>query len=258
MSAIKIIFFDIDGTLLDPATERISPKTKEALALLKEKGILRCVATGRPKVSLPDFSDIGFDALLVFNGAYCYTGDELICEAPIDQADLMQLMANANKLGRPVAVALRDDLAANGWDPDLSEYYRSAGLVLEPAENFDQRLQEPVYKFMLAGQEKDYPAILEGTKNVKMAISWERAADVVSASGGKGAAIGKVLAQFGLEPKDAMAFGDHYNDLEMMKAVGTGVAMGNATEALKAVADDVCGPVSEDGIYHYCRKIGLI
>ena len=69
MSAIKIIFFDIDGTLLDPATERISPKTKEALALLKEKGILRCVATGRPKVSLPDFSDIGFDALLVFNGA---------------------------------------------------------------------------------------------------------------------------------------------------------------------------------------------
>ena len=258
MAAIKIIFFDIDGTLLDPATGCISPKTKEALALLKEKGILRCVASGRPKISLPDFGGIDFDALLVFNGAYCYTGDKLIYEEPIDQDDLTQLMANANRLGRPVAIALRDDLAANGWDPDLSEYYRSAGLELEVSPDFQQRLDEPVYKFMLAGQEQDYPAILEGTKNAKMAISWERAADVVSAKSGKGNAIGKVLAYFGLEPKDAMAFGDHYNDLEMMQAVGTGVAMGNATEALKAVADDVCGHVSEDGIYHYCRKIGLI
>lgn len=258
MSAIKIVFFDIDGTLLDPATERISPKTREALALLKENGILRCVATGRPKVSLPDFGDIDFDAVMVFNGAYCYAGDKLICQEPIDRADLEQLMCNAGKLGRPVSLALRDDLAANGWDPDLSEYYRSAGLVLEPAENFEQRLQEPVFKFMLSGQEKDYPAIMEGTKNVKLAISWERAADVVSARGGKGNAIGRVLAYFGIEPGQAMAFGDHYNDLEMLRAVGTGVAMGNATEALKAVADDVCGPVSEDGIYHYCREKGLI
>ena len=91
-----------------------------------------------------------------------------------------------------------------------------------------------------------------------VAISWERAADVVSAKSGKGNSIGKVLDYFGLKPEEAMAFGDHYNDLEMLQAVGTGVAMGNATDALKAVADDVCGPVSEDGIYHYCRKIGLI
>ena len=55
-----------------------------------------------------------------------------------------------------------------------------------------------------------------------------------------------------------MAFGDGYNDQEMLQVVGTGVAMGNAPEPLKEIADDVCGPVSEDGIYHYCIRHGLI
>ena len=52
MSDIRIIFFDIDGTLVDPATGCISPKTKEALIRLHQNGILLCVATGRPPASL--------------------------------------------------------------------------------------------------------------------------------------------------------------------------------------------------------------
>ena len=55
-----------------------------------------------------------------------------------------------------------------------------------------------------------------------------------------------------------MAFGDSYNDIEMLQAVGTGVAMGNAPAQLKEIADDVCGRVSEDGIYRYCIEHGLI
>ena len=48
------------------------------------------------------------------------------------------------------------------------------------------------------------------------------------------------------------------DDIEMLQAVGTGVAMENASPALKAVADEICGHVAEDGIYHYCLKHGLI
>jgi hydroxymethylpyrimidine pyrophosphatase-like HAD family hydrolase len=44
----------------------------------------------------------------------------------------------------------------------------------------------------------------------------------------------------------------------MLQTVGTGVAMGNAPEKIKAIADEVCGHVSEDGIYHYCVNHGLI
>lgn len=52
--------------------------------------------------------------------------------------------------------------------------------------------------------------------------------------------------------------GDGNNDREMLQAVGTGVAMENGSPELKAIADEICGPVYEDGIYHYCADKGLI
>ena len=67
-----------------------------------------------------------------------------------------------------------------------------------------------------------------------------------------------VLEHLGLVPEQAMAFGDSYNDMEMFKLVGTGIAMGNSAQALKDIASDVCGDVSEDGIYRYCLEKGLI
>ena len=81
---------------------------------------------------------------------------------------------------------------------------------------------------------------------------------MIPASSGKGTAIAKVLEYFRLDAAQAMAFGDSQNDLEMLKAVGVGVAMGNASLQAKAAADQVCGAVSEDGIYHYCVAQGMI
>ena len=71
-------------------------------------------------------------------------------------------------------------------------------------------------------------------------------------------AIEKILAYDGLDAFQALAFGDSQNDLEMLQVVGTGVAMGNATAQLKAIAEDVCAPVAEDGIYYDCASHGLI
>ena len=55
-----------------------------------------------------------------------------------------------------------------------------------------------------------------------------------------------------------MAFGDGNNDIEMLEAVGTGVAMGNASAQLQSIADALCGPVAQDGIYAFCLERGLI
>ena len=258
MQPIKIIFFDIDGTLIDPATGKISEKTVETLNRLKAKGIKRCIVTGRPPASLPDFGSLRFDAMATFNGCYCCTDTEVIYSNPIDPADVKKVLENAAALGRPVSIAVKDRLAANGIDQDLYDYYRVAGLVLTVAEDFEETCQEDIYQIMLGCREEDYPAIIRGVENVKLAISWERAADVIPLTGGKGSSIAKILEHFHIDPAEAMAFGDNHNDLEMLQAVGTGVAMGNATEQLKAIADQVCGPVSQDGIYHYCLDHGLI
>lgn len=258
MNPVKIIFFDIDGTLVDPATGTISLKTREALTRLHEKGIILCIATGRPPASLPDLRQLPFDAFCTINGSLCYTAKEVIHSNPLPGKDVAQILKNAAAMGKPVSIALRHRLAANGIGKDLADYYRLAGLTLTVAEDFEDACGEEIYQIMVGCRERDHAALLRGTDGVKLAVSWDRAADVIPASGGKGIAIGKILSYFHLDAAQALAFGDSYNDTEMLQAVGTGVAMGNAPEPVKAIADAVCGPVSGDGIYHYCVQQGLI
>lgn len=258
MASAKIIFFDIDGTLINPQTGCISQKTRQALKQLHTNGIKLCVVTGRPPASLPDFGDLHFDAIATFNGCFCRAGNEIIYSNPINREDIQIVLENAAALGRPVSIAVQDRLAANGIDQDLADYYRVAGLELTVAEDFHETCQESIYQIMLGCREADYAAIIRGTNNVKLAISWERAADVIPLTGGKGSAIRHVLDYYRLDPTEAIAFGDSHNDTEMLQAVGTGIAMGNATPQLKAVADQICGSVFDDGIYYYCVDHELI
>lgn len=258
MDSIKIIFFDVDGTLVDSATGRIPESTFEALNRLRRRGILLCVATGRAPAVLPDMGVFSFDAFCTFNGSLCYTKEALIYSNPLEAEDVAAVLKNAAGIGRPVSVATRNRLAANGIDRDLSDYYRLAGLELTVAEDFEEVCREDVYQMMLGCRNADHEAILRGVTGARISVAWERAGDVIPVSSGKGNAIAKILNHFGLEPSQAMAFGDSYNDIEMLQAVGTGVAMGNAAARLKELAEDVCDPVSEDGIYRYCRARGLI
>ena len=254
----KIIFFDIDGTLVDPATGLIPESAITALNLLHQKGIRLCIATGRPIASLPDLSAVTLDAMVTFNGALCYTDTQTIRSCPIPHETVKKVIANTASLGRPVSVAVRDRLVANGIEKDLADYYVVAGLVLTVAEDFETAIQQDVYQIMMGYKGSELDTILQGTTGLKAALSWERAADIVSDAGGKGPGIQAVLDHFGLDASQAMAFGDSYNDIEMFQIVGTGIAMGNATAQLKAIADDVCRAVSDDGIYHYCADHGLL
>lgn len=258
MNPIHILFFDIDGTLVDPATGRISEKTMNALHRLRQAGILLCIATGRAPSSLPDFDGFRFDAYCTFNGSLCYTEDQIIHSNPLPATDVAQVLKNAAAIGRPVSVATRDRLAANGIDRDLSDYYALAHQTLTPAPDFDAACREDIYQILVGCRPDDHAALLEGAEGAKIAVSWDRAVDVIPASGGKASGIAKILRHFRVDISRSMAFGDSYNDWEMLQAAGVGVAMGNAPERLKEIADDVCGSVSEDGIYHYCKARNLI
>ena len=251
MKQTKIIFFDIDGTLVDMQKKQISVKTLEALKQLKRKGIKICIATGRSPVTLPHFDGIEFDAYLTFNGSYCYDRSGTIFSNPICRGDVQKIIHNAKKLGRPVSIATKDRLAANGTDHDLEEYYSFAHQTLTVAADFEEVRYEKIYQVMLGCRESDYAAILEGVNGAKIAAWWDRAVDIIPANGGKGIGIQQILDYYRLDKTEAMAFGDGNNDIEMLEAVGIGVAMENASPKLKAIADDVCNHVAKDGIYHY-------
>lgn len=255
---IKIIFFDIDGTLIDIQAGRISPRTVEALQRLRARGIKLCIATGRSPVTLPDFGGAEFDGFLTFNGSLCYDRSGVVLSHALPAETVDKLLDNAAALGRPVSIATRDRLAANGWDQDLADYYAISHLQLEPAPDFEAVRRQAVYQVMLGCRMDERAAVLAGAEGAKIAAWWDRAVDIIPTCGGKGAGVRRMLAHYGFQPEQAMAFGDGNNDLELLQAVGTGVAMANGSAELRAAADAVCGHVAQDGVYAWCVRQGLI
>lgn len=258
MDPIQIVFFDIDGTLIDMEKKEITPKTLEALRRLQARGVLLCLATGRGPLTLPRFEGVEFDVFLTFNGSYCFDRAGTIFSAPLPQEDVRTILQNAAALHRPVSIATQDQMVANGADRDLIDYYAFAKREIEVSDQFEEVAKSQVYQIMLGCRQADYPALLRGTHHAKIAAWWDRAVDIIPAEGGKGVAVRRILDHYRLEPDAALAFGDGDNDIEMLQAVGHGVAMANASQRLKAVADDVCGHVAQDGVYHYCLEHGLL
>lgn len=258
MKDIKIIFFDIDGTLIAMDQDTISEKTLEALKRLQEKGVKLCLATGRGPMLIPHFEGVEFDAFLTYNGSYCYDHEGTLYSNCIPSKDIERIIKNADKMGKPVALATKDRMAANGKDQDLIDYYAFGNAEVDVAEDFEDIKKEKVYQVLMGARVEEYQEILKGVQGAEITAWWDRAVDIIPVNAGKGAGIEKMLKYYGIDRSQAMAFGDGNNDIEMLKAVGNGIAMANASDDLKAVADEICGDVSEDGIYHYCLEKRMI
>lgn len=255
---IKIAFFDLDGTLVKMGNQPISPLMLKTLQQLQQNGIKICIATGRPFFCLPDFNGLKFDAYLTFNASYCCTNNEVLYKNPIPSKDVQLIIENAQQIGRAVVLASANRLGANGTDSDIEDYFAISQGVVDIVPDFDTLQREEIYQLMIGCYPEDYPAILKGVTGAKITAWWTRAVDVIPANGGKGLGVQKVLEHFHLTKKEAMAFGDGTNDIEMLNAVGLAVAMGNATDDVKVCADAICDTVDQDGIYYFCKERKII
>ena len=258
MKKIKIAFFDIDGTILRFGKPDMTDRVKEALNRLQKNGVLICLATGRPLAVIPKFEGVKFDLTIAFNGSVCLAGDKVVTNLVIPYEEVIQIIENATRMNKAVAVATKSRIVTNGVDDALREYFELASLKATPSHEFDNAIKEEVYQMMLGCERSEWDEVLKGTKKAKIAAWWDSAVDIIPDGSGKGNAIKKVVEYFGFSPDEAIAFGDGGNDVDMLQAAGIGVAMGNAADSVKAVADEVCGSVDEDGIYYYLKEKGLI
>ena len=258
MKKIKIAFFDIDGTILRFGKPDMTDRVKEALNRLQKNGVLICLATGRPLAVIPKFEGVKFDLTIAFNGSVCLAGDKAITNLVIPYEEVIQIIENATRMNKAVAVATKSRIVTNGVDDALREYFELASLKATPSHEFDNAIKEEVYQMMLGCERSEWDEVLKGTKKAKIAAWWDSAVDIIPDGSGKGNAIKKVVEYFGFSPDEAIAFGDGGNDVDMLKDAGIGVAMGNASDSVKAEADEVCLSVDEDGIYHYLKEKGLI
>ena len=142
----RIIFFDIDGTLIDMEKKRITERTLDALRRLQQNGILLAVATGRSPLIVPKFDGVEFDVFLTYNGSYCYDRRGDIFVSPIPPQDVQTLIQNAAALGRPVSVAGWTQLLSNGTDDDLTAYYAIGGRAPVISDKFDEVSRGEVFE----------------------------------------------------------------------------------------------------------------
>lgn len=255
---IKIIFFDIDGTLLELGKKEMHPELIDALNLTKEKGIKLFLATGRPPFVVPHFKGIDFDGVLSFNGAYCYTNDHLIYKNPMKNQDIYTVVENAKRLHKAVTLAGVNKMGCNFYDPVLEEYFEVANQHICILDEYDLFMNEEIYQMMVATTPNQDDQVLQNTTTLKTARWWDKATDIIPIDGGKDKAIEKVLAYYGFKKEESMAFGDGGNDMSMIEYVGLGIAMGNATENVKKVADYITDSAKDDGIITALKHFQII
>jgi Cof subfamily protein (haloacid dehalogenase superfamily) len=255
---VKAIFFDVDGTILEKNTYEAPPHAIEALSVAKEKGVLLFTATGRNTKVAEESSNLPFlslfDGHVNLNGALTFVGDEIINSFPISHEDVKSVL----QTNRSCLVTFQDEMFMIGEEPKLIELY--AAQKTDPPKPLDisRALNERVYSMTVC---LSIPEEEELNKILKNALTerWDsELVDIVSDACGKQVGMKAIVEKFGLKMSETMAFGDSYNDIEMIKLAGIGVAMGNACEPLKQVADYVTTSVEEDGIYSALKKFSII
>lgn len=262
---IKVIALDIDGTLFN-AHEDIMPLTRQMLMKAHQQGITLILASGRSVHGLKSLvSRLDFPLentmLIGYNGASLIDASthEILFQSIIRQ-DLATSILNSTR-NHPVTVMIPVDDEL--WVEDDQH-----PLVIYEAqtENLKLRLDKDLSKLKLNPIKIMITSDKENLKNffdqlpedlhhqAIFARSGDVYLDVTNLGCDKGSALQRYCELKGISRNEVIAFGDNYNDLSMIEYAGTGIAMGNAVEDLKKVANEVTLTNNEDGIGVWLQK----
>ena len=255
---IKAVFFDVDGTLVSHKNNTVPESTRTALDLLRDMGIKRIISTGRHMLELAELpvSDIAFDAYITLNGQLCFDGQgNIISENPIIGADKECIIRLFTEKKIPVVLVEKDRMYINYINSHVEIAQRAISTPLPDIAPYTGNAIYQAIAFVEAGEEN---ALLRELPNCKITRWNAYAVDIISCSGGKTAGIKAFLCANRLEPKETMAFGDGENDIDMLKYVQIGVAMGNADLQVQASADYIADSVDNEGIMNALVSLNII
>lgn len=269
----RLIVVDVDGTLLDPSS-RVTARTKRAIRAAVEAGCVVTLATGRRfATARPVAEGLGLELpIILHNGALIkdsVTG-EILHHEP--------LPAGAAEEAVEVCVACR-------VQPMVYENARvGLGLLAGPSE-FDgpyagpylaragSSLRRHPYHQLVPSDPPTQMAVYDRAERVDqvgraLRLSGVRTITSITSSGGsffelvsaacsKATGIAHLARQLGIPLAEVVAIGDNFNDVEMLREVGLGIAMGNAPEAVRRSARAVTGTNAEDGVAQAIEKYVL-
>ena len=260
---IKAAFFDIDGTLVSFNTHKVSDSSKEAIRLLKEKGIKVFIATGRIKKHINNIDDLVFDGYITANGFDCYIGEESIYRHSIAKDEIYSLMNYLkNKELFPCSIMMNSGIFINYITKEVEEVSKSINLPIPVVDNYYEFLEKNIDNilqinlFVDANKEKELMSKI--FKNCESSRWHPAFTDVNTKGGGKHIGIDKIIEYYGIKLEETIAFGDGGNDITMIEHAAIGVAMGNANEGVKKIADYITDDVDNDGIFNALKHFNII
>ena len=263
---IKIIMCDIDGTLLSEKGY-VSPANISAIKKIREKGIMFGLSTGRDVHSvLASLSRWGIDglvdAVVGSGGAEIYDRKTNIKKDgySLDEKHVMEIYHHFKDMDVNFSIpydgvlyALKDDHHIQ----QLAEFDHEPYKVLP----LDEFLQLPLLKFMIVCDPETMKHVVERSKElhsseytssalVTASVLYEFMDPRISKANG----LKELLETYGLHMQQLCTFGDADNDYDMTKEAGIGIAMANACERTKSVADYICGYCEEDGVARFIEE----
>lgn len=258
----KAVFFDIDGTLWDREM-RIPDSTREAFKKLRENGVYTFICSGRAPafITNPRLLSLGFDGIVAGCGTSVSVGDEEIVYETIKPEIMKATLEILEKYKLPVVLEGKQyqyiEEADFAGDPFLTMLKAEMGENLLSISGHDMRWE--VSKFSASIKNKEFEgALKELSQWYDFIVHGSVVVEAVPKGFSKASGIKAVCEKLGIDHKDTYAFGDSVNDLEMLKYVAHGIAMGNGMTEAKLAADYVTKSIHEDGIYHACKYFFLI
>ena len=278
-STQRIIFIDVDGTLLEHGAH-VEPSSVEAIATARSNGHLVLLCTGRARGDLhPDVAAIDVDGAITNGGVTAEMGGVRVVSRPMPPASIERVVGVLRERDIEYFLQTDDDVYATAGMRELIEKYARAAAERDRSGPEDA---------LVGSAHRSYPDVSDAPiDEIGKAVFIGMATDdlevvtrelgesfhVVPGSipmpGGsngeicvrgtdKGSAITLVLDHLGIDPADAIGIGDSWNDIEMFQVCGTAVAMENAHDELKELADRVTTSVGDDGVWNAFRDLGLL
>lgn len=279
----KLLFFDIDGTLVQGGAGQASQPVIQAIRQARANGHLAFLSTGRSEMMVDDtIKEIGFDGGIFSAGGKVVFNGEKIADYPLKQETVAAIMDifdheknvfyllecdQMNYKGNMPA-DYRELLAGSEREGASTELLRILSVLSKAGQkNAADYDGMPVYKVSFFSLDK--VALDRATERMKplgKVLIFENMAEEFGVFSGeindwkinKGVAIADICKHLRADMQDTIAFGDSANDLEMIEAAGLGIAMRNATDDVKVKADRICESVTDDGVVHELKRLQLI
>ena len=242
MRTPRLIALDMDGTLLD-GDGRVPDAFWPLLDAARSRGVTLAPASGRQLATLQRmFPDC--DTFIAENGAVVARDGEVVSTTALPEEPVRRLLSELT--GAPFAahaVVCAPSVAATAplppeVDAEVDKYYAARTLLGDGSAS-------PTIKVALYvesdAEREAYPWVRELVPELRALVSGKHWVDLMHPDADKGLALSQLAGAMGVAMDETAAFGDYLNDLGMLRVAGHAVAMGNAHEDLKAVADEVVG-----------------